>query len=499
MTEYYTKLSPIDDEYKKTSIKTIMFLASKPNIMIIIWTKSCYQKWSQQILNDMFDSKFARTSIYTLHILDNIDQYNIVIDGAIVVSPEISSENEPNFLEYLSKFKSVIFISNGGEEFLSKDVEACKRATFSWRQSFKDNIYPEKTIFFPFGYCNQFLFISSKRVCPWEKKTRKWVFCGQVQNDNRQAMLQEMKNFENGEVFLTSGFGTGMDTYAYCKFLNTGKIIPCPLGNCSVDTFRMCEALECGSIPILEKTAPLHNTDNYWKKMFGDDHPFLVIDNWSQISTVLQPYINNELNLLKLGNKCWAWWIRYKRNLTYELLSQVQTVKNMVRIPNEQITDFINGQYIGKKENDRITDLVTVIVTTSIIPSHPITELLEKVYSAWKSYSDLRDCESIIVFDGCKLPNRELAYEKYKRAILELIKSKTLFSNTQVLFMDEHVHQANCIREAMKMVKTTNVMILEHDCILTGDIDIKGIMTVINKYPDIYKHILLYQEKNIYY
>ena len=64
--------------------------------------------------------------------------------------------------------------------------------------------------------------------------------------------------------------------------------------------------------------------------------------------------------------------------------------------------------------------------------------------------------------------------------------------------MDEHIHQANCIKEAIKYVKTKNILIIEHDCMLENYIDIRGIVNLITKYPHKYKHILLYHEKNIY-
>jgi hypothetical protein len=56
--------------------------------------------------------------------------------------------------------------------------------------------------------------------------------------------------------------------------------IPCPRGYVSPDSFRFCEALECGWIPIVEKI-PTSFTD-YFRGMLDEDYPFPAVADWSE-------------------------------------------------------------------------------------------------------------------------------------------------------------------------------------------------------------------------
>jgi hypothetical protein len=56
-------------------------------------------------------------------------------------------------------------------------------------------------------------------------------------------------------------------------FLNT-TFMPCPKGCWNFDCFRVCEALECGCISIVEKI-PF----DYFQRLMGD-YPFLAVNTW---------------------------------------------------------------------------------------------------------------------------------------------------------------------------------------------------------------------------
>ena len=64
-----------------------------------------------------------------------------------------------------------------------------------------------------------------------------------------------------------------------------------------------------------------------------------------------------------------------------------------------------------------VSHLLTVIVTTSPIPSMPSTALLEALISSWELTPALRDCAKIVMCDGIGEVNDQRK-PNYKQALL---------------------------------------------------------------------------------
>ena len=64
-----------------------------------------------------------------------------------------------------------------------------------------------------------------------------------------------------------------MNVKEMTQILSQTKFIPCPNGFVHPETYRVYEALECGSIPIVE------NAYKYYDRLFPNN-PFLKVDRW---------------------------------------------------------------------------------------------------------------------------------------------------------------------------------------------------------------------------
>jgi len=111
-------------------------------------------------------------------------------------------------------------------------------------------------------------------------------------------------------------------------------------------------------------------------------------------------------------------------------------------------------------------------MSTSPIPSHPSTEIIEESIRGVRAYPELKDAEIIIMIDGVRDEQLRYApaYEEYKRRLIELCNWHPDFRGCLPLVFDEFTHQATMTREALKLVRTPYILYVEHDTYPDGDI-----------------------------
>ncbi len=113
-------------------------------------------------------------------------------------------------------------------------------------------------------------------------------------------------------------------------------------------------------------------------------------------------------------------------------------------------------------------DNLAVLITTSPIKSHPSTKIIEETLSTVRAHLPTSDI--ILMIDGVReeQQNKYNDYQEYIRRLLWLSGQHDCYP----LIFDEHQHQANMTREALKIVKTPLILFVEHDTPLTPDREI---------------------------
>jgi len=125
----------------------------------------------------------------------------------------------------------------------------------------------------------------------------------------------------------------GLNTQQYAALLNNSKFSLSPMGNYSVDCFRVYESLEAGAIPIIEAKgmqkalAVLFNPQliakygsrdrtfwlrnyRYWERAFSTDFPCPLIYNWENLEAVI-----SSIDIEHLSEEIQQWWKEYKDSL----------------------------------------------------------------------------------------------------------------------------------------------------------------------------------------
>lgn len=265
-----------------------------------------------------------------------------------------------------------------------------------------------------------------------------WFWSGQVNHPRRRDLERVLRRIPGGRQHRTPGFTRGLPPAEYYQQLCSAKIAPCPSGPGTPDSFRLYEALEAGCVPVADGHAPQVPQPGYWKQLFRDP-PFPVVDDWSQL-----PGIVDRLRRTWREDsvRCSAWWQQQKRRLANRLDDDIAALST-------------------RPQPSGPGDLITVLVTTSPIPSHPDTSIIEHTVASVRA--QLPDAEIIVACDGVRpeQADRGPSYTEYLRRLCWLTNHE--WRNTVPLVVGEHLHQANLARAALGLVRTPLVVFVEHD------------------------------------
>jgi hypothetical protein len=175
----------------------------------------------------------------------------------------------------------------------------------------------------PLGYYNQ----PELPIKPLKERSYDVSFAGSIDNDSypkgslksliapllkppktqsRRKMLSYLKQFQQHhpnfkvELCLTSGFYTMTQTnlQTYSDSLMNTKICLIPRGT-SFETYRFCEAIRYGCIPIVE-ALPAH-----W---FYSGSPAIAIKNWRNLPQILEELLTNPELMEEKHRQSWQWW-----------------------------------------------------------------------------------------------------------------------------------------------------------------------------------------------
>jgi len=269
-----------------------------------------------------------------------------------------------------------------------------------------------------------------------------WFFAGQVTNARREACASVLRGMAGGELVETAGFMQGLPPDEYAKGLVRARVVPCPSGPVTVDTFRVAEALEAGCVPVADTLTPRPGDQSwYWQRVFPGA-PFPTIANWETFPEVLADI---EADWPRIANRCSAWWQSYKRDLAHRMAADLQRLSGLAADPGD----------------------VTVLVSTSPIPSHPDTAIIEETIASVRHW--LPSAEIIVMCDGVRAEQDHYRerYEDYLNRLLWLAGTK--WRRVLPVIHDNHLHQGELTIKALDLVRTPMVLFVEHDTPLVTD------------------------------
>jgi hypothetical protein len=113
---------------------------------------------------------------------------------------------------------------------------------------------------------------------------------------------------------------------------------------------------------------------------------------------------------------------------------------------------------------------VTIILATSVLPSHPSTDMIDETIKSIRVHFPTN--EIIMQIDGLRQEqsNRRDDYNEYKSRILW--KCLHEYNNVLPIIFDEHCHQTTMMRRTIDEIQTSLLLYVEGDAPLTPDVGI---------------------------
>lgn len=277
---------------------------------------------------------------------------------------------------------------------------------------------------------------------------------GQDTHERRHELFDKLEGTHRGwrkDIHRTPGFMQGFGRIEYLGRMASAKVAPCPSGPATPDSFRLFEALEAGCVPLADMTAPgAYPERGYWDVTYPGA-PFPQVAHWHEV----EKYVAAELaGWPRNAVCCSAWWQQQKRRHELDLADDVAAVSGMVA------------------PTRGVDDLVTVLMPTSPIPSHPSLDIISETVASVRDR--LPGAEILLLADGVAphMAHREADYAEYLRRLCW--RANLEWGRVVPFVFEAHTHQVAMTRRILAEVQTPLVMFVEHDTPLVGEVDWVG-------------------------
>jgi len=272
----------------------------------LLWNTSRHQKDSFELVWGKYHEDSSKDWIYSL--LQDINYKSINSEEEIDKGDTvIIIDSGIHFKEHLYiKLKTLtkrFFLFHINDEHLDKrSAPIYSYCDYVWRTCCSPKYFTNNKVkCIPPGYKNGF----KQKFDLNKKRDYKWCFFGTQHKSSRHDMnfqLEKIKpNFVNRiDKFADKKKSANVEEMEKVYF-NT-DFAPCPAGFFHPESYRIYEALQCGTIPIVESVY------NYFDNIYPKN-PFIKINKWKEAKEIIDNW--NDDQILNKRKECINWWNQY--------------------------------------------------------------------------------------------------------------------------------------------------------------------------------------------
>jgi hypothetical protein len=270
----------------------------------VIWqSKTPHEmEWISEIYGDLISE----------HIFDG--NHEIVRDNCILIDSFINRFD----IKYYEKFRGKnCFLVHVLDETYAGGYQRYR----NFRGVFRNH---HSTLFDPgfvFAIPNGYFKARKAAAAPPASTERKyvWSFVGELNKATRPDMVHALLPLAPSIMISTSSiYGparggkqkVNLGTDEYYGVMEDSIFSPAPMGNVNIESYRLYEALEAGSIPVVERRLFL----DYYKDLLGDN-PIPCVSSWRAAAKLMSHYMDRPAELLDLQTRCTEFWREYKSTL----------------------------------------------------------------------------------------------------------------------------------------------------------------------------------------
>ncbi len=248
-----------------------------------------------------------------------------------------------SYIRHLKREGMKVGLFHLGDELYRESTDFYQDLDFIFRQYYKaeDHKKYANCYYLPIGYKSGFCDKLVHRSI--YEREHLWSFAGHLKG-SRYEMMKYAKAIAGGRYHITTQWNdpNALTTGEYAELLNNTRFSLCPMGNYSVDCFRVYESLEAGTIPIVEAKgtrealAVLFNPRflfkygtwdqrfwlrnyRYWEQAFRSEFPCPLIYEWKHVEALM-----NSIDAENMSEKIGLWWKEYKHSLIHTVQSAIE-------------------------------------------------------------------------------------------------------------------------------------------------------------------------------
>jgi hypothetical protein len=273
------------------------------------------REWIEEIFGPLFKAQITDGN------------HELVLDNAILLDAFVYCNDVKYYEQFRGKNAFLIHFLDENFEGLYEEIYRNFLGVFRCHWS---NVFNEKYVRkMPLGYSNG-MGREGRNLEPASQRKYVWSFAGQLAKSSRPDMAKALLPLKpyflsgtddiSGLTFLSSEDREPkrLTPSDFSDLLLQSTFSPCPMGNVQLECFRLYEALECGSIPIVEKRF----TMDYFHELLGE-HPVPTVRSWPEARAFIEQLLNKPAEIDALQQRCIAWWNEYKQSYRGQVIEYI--------------------------------------------------------------------------------------------------------------------------------------------------------------------------------
>lgn len=278
------------------------------NELTLVWNRK-QDAWEVEWIEYLFQNIPHKT-------IANEDHSQFIDNSVIIDSLSWNRHTAHNqYCQEMQRRKYQYGFIHLSDEGRDNDISSYQGCKFILRNHFKPDM-PDNCLMIPLGYNSGF--IDHKHNPNIINRTYLWTTIVHRWDHNRNLMAEQIQRIPHGFFYVAEHHGPRLSVQDYSRIYRDSIFVICPNGNIIPDSFRICEAMEAGAIPIVQES-------DYWDYGYGKDFPALRINNWNELLNKIITVMMNPKEVEILRNQCTDWWTDRKTQAVKEVTELVTT------------------------------------------------------------------------------------------------------------------------------------------------------------------------------
>jgi hypothetical protein len=233
-------------------------------------------------------------------------RHSVVLDNCLLLDSYIHAHPSEYYRQFRGKNAWLFHLS---DETYEGGYDRYENFRGVIRNYWSGIFNPHRVLQIPLGYAEGIG--SQDRLLTSAERKYLWCFAGAGNKSSRPEMLRTFEPLKPAFVHISDrGNLAPIGKEQYVSVLRDSVFVPSSMGNVNLDCFRVYEALQCGSIPLLERRFRF----DYFRELLGP-HPLPTFSNWDQAARYVASMQSDSVAMDRLLLECSQWWSAYKRAL----------------------------------------------------------------------------------------------------------------------------------------------------------------------------------------